>query len=90
MSGTRLMVLSYLGVLAVVPALCAVAHPLVRHHRTNGIRLLGAWLVVFVLGFVPSVGLWLSLVGTLVLLLVSARGIVRSLAGERFELFGER
>lgn len=91
---TIMLVLSYLGILALIPLLVEKDDNEVQWHAKQGILLLAAWIVLFialtVLGMVPVIGTVLGCAGTplvgLVALVVHIICIVKAVGGERFRV----
>ncbi|MCL4837456.1 MAG: DUF4870 domain-containing protein [Thermoanaerobaculia bacterium] len=92
---TLMLVLAYLGLLALVPLLVEKNDTEVQWHAKNGLVLTIAFIVLFVvlsiLGAVPAVGcltVFLWPVAGLGWLILSILGIVKATKGERFVIPG--
>ncbi len=91
---TIMLVLSYLGILALIPLLVEKEDAEVQWHAKHGIILLAAWIVVWIaliiISMVPVVGTvigcLLSVVLPLGILVVHIICIVKALNGEKFRL----
>ena len=91
---TIMLILSYLGILALIPLLTEKDDTEVQWHAKHGIVLLVAWIVLwivlFIIGMVPVVGqvigCLLSIVLPLGILAVHIICIIKAINGERFRL----
>ena len=98
---TLMLVLSYLGILALVPLLVEKEDPEVQWHAKHGLIMLGSWLVLFVgLSIVnamamalPGLNLIVSILGcgvypllSLGILVVHIVAIIKAVQGERLTL----
>jgi uncharacterized membrane protein len=91
---TIMLVLSYLGILALIPLLVEKEDAEVQWHAKHGIILLAAWVVVWIaliiISLVPVVGTvigcLLSVVLPLGILVVHIICIVKALNGDKFRL----
>ncbi len=86
-----MLVLSYLGPLALIPFLMEQEDEEVKWHSRHGLVLLVAWIilsiVIFILSFVPVLGCFFSLLSLFLglgILVVHIICIVKALNGERF------
>jgi uncharacterized membrane protein len=93
---TLMLILAYLGPLALVPILAEKDDPEVQWHAKNGIVLFGAWAVlcmidVFIVATLQVFGclytLFMMFVGLLYLALMAV-GIAKALRGERLVIPG--
>lgn len=91
---TLMLVLSYLGLLALIPLLVEKDDPEVQWHAKNGLVWTAAWIVLWVISMVlqvlPIIG---NLIGCLVLLVVGfgsiiihVMAIIKAVNGERMRL----
>jgi len=92
---TIMIVLSYLGLLALIPLLVEKDDKEVQWHAKHGLTLFVSWLILFVvvsiLGFIPMVGcitIPLHMVLGLGYLIVAILCIVKGVNGERFIIPG--
>jgi uncharacterized membrane protein len=91
---TIMLILSYLGILALIPLLVEKEDAEVQWHAKHGIVLLAAWIVVWIaliiVGMVPvvgtAIGCLLSVVLPLGILVVHIICIVKALNGDKFRL----
>lgn len=92
---TIFLVLSYLGILSLIPFLMKKDDPEVQWHAKNGVALFGAevivWIVLFILGFALRgvLGCGLGVINCVVwilFLLVSILCIVKAVGGQRFRI----
>ena len=81
-----MLVLSYLGLLALVPLLTVSDSESVRWHAKNGLVLtVGGGVALSILGRLPFVG-WLAIPGWLVLMVLAIVSIYRALQGVRVRI----
>lgn len=90
---TVMLVLAYLGLLALIPLLVEKEDKEVQWHAKNGLVLLAAFFIasiaMTILGFIPAVGcilLPLHLVLWVGYMIVIVLGIVKATSGQRFKL----
>jgi uncharacterized membrane protein len=80
------LVLSYFGILALIPFLTVKDSPYVQYHAKQGLVLgVGGFIILTVIGFIPFVNLITCLLGP-ALLVVNILGIVKALKGERWQI----
>jgi len=88
---TLMLVLSYLGLLALIPLLVEKDDPEVQWHAKHGLVLTAFWIVVFMvftmLSFIPGVGI-ISLFLWIPMLVVMVLCIVKATSGQRFKIPG--
>ncbi len=90
---TIFLILSYLGLLSLIPLLVKKDDPEVQWHAKNGLALLGAeivWVILqIILGFIPFLGCGIHIlgcvvwIGFLVLVIVC---IIKAVQGQRFRI----
>jgi len=87
------LVLSYLGILSLIPLLAKKDDPEVQWHAKNGVVLFGAeivWFIVqIIIGFVPVLGCGVHIIGCLAwlgILGLTIFCIVKALQGQRLRL----
>jgi uncharacterized membrane protein len=92
---TLFLVLSYIGILALVPFFAKKDDPEVQWHAKNGMALFGAeiaWIVIEIMLMfvrVPLFGCGMSMIGCVVwvgFIILSVMGIMKALKGERFRM----
>jgi len=90
-----MLVLSYLGLLALVPLLVEKDDPEVQWHAKHGLVLTAFWIVVFMvftmLSFIPGVGCVTSIISLFLwipMLVVMVLCIVKATSGQRFKIPG--
>jgi uncharacterized membrane protein len=92
---TIFLVLSYLGILSLIPFFMKKDDPEVQWHAKNGVALFGAeviiWIVLFILSFALRnvVGCGLSIINCVVwiaFLAISILCIVKAVGGQRFRI----
>lgn len=89
-----MLILSYLGILAVIPLLVEKDDPEVQWHAKHGIVLLAAWIIISiglsVLSILPVIGTIFGCAGIwllwIVVLVIHILCIVKALNGERFRV----
>lgn len=79
-------VLSYLGILVVIPLLAARDDPFVLGHARQGLWLLIGEVAVSILSGIPLFGYFVQLVGGLGCLVLAIMGIVAAAQGERRQI----
>ena len=91
---TVMLVLSYLGILALVPLLVEKEDSEVQWHAKHGLIMLGSWIVLFValgiLSFLPGIG-WILGCGffpllSLAIFVIHIVAIIKAVQGERLTL----
>ncbi|MEA2415765.1 MAG: hypothetical protein QOI58_2422 [Thermoanaerobaculia bacterium] len=92
---TIMLVLSYLGLLALIPLFAKKDDPEVQWHAKNGVALLGAEIAWMILGFIlvfahiPLLGCGFSMISCVVwlgFLALSIICIMKAVKGERFRI----
>jgi len=78
--------LSYLFLLCLVPLLTKKDSPFVQFHARQGLVLVVAWFVNWIIGIVPVIGWVVAFLGNLLLLGLSIMGIVNVVQGKKVEL----
>ncbi len=82
--------LSYLGILVIIPILLQKDNPYTKFHIKQGLALLIAsivWSIVsFFFGFIPIIGLIVSLIGWLFVTVLIIVGIANAIQGKEAEL----
>lgn len=84
--GNAIAVLSYLGILVVIPLLVAKDDEFVNYHTKQGLVLLVAGVIGMVIGVVPIIGWILAPFITLAWLIFAILGIINVLKNEKKEL----
>jgi uncharacterized membrane protein len=92
---TLMLVLAYLGLLALVPLLVEKDDPEVQWHAKHGLVLTAFWIIVFMvftmLSFIPGVGCVTSIISLFLwipMLVVMVLCIVKAVNGQRFKIPG--
>jgi len=75
--------LSYIGLLVLVPLLTAKDDEFVQFHAKQGLVLLIAAIAIAVVNIIPILGQIVSLIGGLACLVLAVMGIINVLNGER-------
>ena len=91
---TVMLILSYLGILALVPLLVEKDDTEVQWHAKQGLVLLGSWIVIFIalamLSRFPFIGMFLGVAVEpliwLVILIIHIVAMIKALKGERLIL----
>lgn len=78
--------LSYIGILCLIPLLAKKDSKFAQEHAKQGLVLLLAFVVLFVIGIVPVLGWLIAFFGDLILLVVSLVGLIKCLMGEFWEI----
>jgi len=74
--------LSYIGILVLIPLLTAKEDEFVRFHVKQGLVLLVAVIAVSMIGIIPLLGWLIAFVGGLTCLVLAVMGIINVLNGE--------
>ncbi len=79
--------LSYFGVLCVLPVLFRKDSTFAMHHARQGVVLLIAWVILWIgAATVPILGGFVWFIGSIVLFVLSALGVIRAASGDLWEL----
>ena len=78
--------IGYIGILCLVPLLGKKDSEFAQFHGKQGLILTICWIIIFLIGIIPILGWLISFLGTIALLALSIMGILKSLAGEYWEL----
>lgn len=78
--------LSYLGLLCLIPLLAKKDSKFAQEHGKQGLVLLIAWMVIWVVGIIPILGWIVGFIGSIVLLIVNLIALVKALMGEFWEI----
>ncbi len=87
--------LSYLGILVLVPLLAKKESPYAQFHAKQGLVLLITWIAIGIITVVPIIGWIIGPIASIVLLIFCIIGIINALGGQAKELpligqFGEK
>ena len=87
--------LSYLGIVVLVPLLAKKESPYAQFHAKQGLVLLIAWIAIGIITVIPIIGWIIGPIASIVLLIFSIIGIINALGGQTKELpligqFGEK
>lgn len=78
--------IGYIGILCIIPLLGKKDSEFAQFHGKQGLVLVIGWVINFLIGIVPVLGWILSFIGTIALLILSILGIIKALAGEKWEM----
>ncbi len=78
--------IGYLGILCLIPLLLKPKSQFAKFHGKQGLVLVIGWVINFFIGLVPFIGWFLGLIGMIALVVLSILGILKSLAGEYWEM----
>jgi fumarate reductase subunit D len=81
-----MLVLAYLGLLALIPFLTVKDSDYVRFHAKQGLAICIAWVALAVIAVIPILGQIIACFGFLALLVVSIIGIVKAFKPERWKI----
>lgn len=84
--GNAIAILSYLGILVIVPILVDKENDFVKFHIKQGLTLLVTGIISMFIGVVPIIGWMLAPFITLALIVLAILGIVNVLGGKKKEL----
>lgn len=88
-------ILCYLGILVLIPLLTEAKNdPFVKFHIKQGLALLIAWVITWVVGVIPVIGGLIGIIVSIVLFVLFIIGIINAASGKETELpiigkFGE-
>lgn len=74
--------LSYLGILVLIPLLTKKDSPYTKFHVKQGIVLLIAWVVLALVSWIPVLGWIIGIIGFFVLVVFFIMGVINSLSGQ--------
>jgi len=78
--------LSYIGILCLIPLLAKKDSKFAQEHAKQGLVLLIAFVILFVIGIVPILGWLIAFFGDLILLIVALVAFIKCLMGEFWEI----
>lgn len=78
------LILSYFGILCLIPLLTVKDSPFVQFHAKQGVVLLIAFVAVSIISIIPLIGWIVGCAGFIAGLVFAIMGIVKALAGERW------
>lgn len=81
-----MLILAYLGLLAIIPLVTVKDSEYVKWHAKQGLVLFGAAIVLSFLNVIPVVGQIVFCLGSLGVFVLSIMGIVKALAGQRWRM----
>ncbi len=81
-----MLILAYLGILALIPLLTVKDSDYVKWHARQGLALFGAAIVLMVVSVIPFVGWILGCAGNVAVLVCVVMGIVKALGGQRWRI----
>ncbi len=79
-------ILSYLGILVLIPLLVKKDDDFVHFHAKQGLVLLLVWVAVWILGMIPFVGWIFSSFLSVALLIICLIAIIKVLTGKKWEI----
>ena len=84
--GKLMAILSYVGVLSLVPYLAEKDNKWVRYHAIQGVNLFIIEVILYIIRVIPILGWIIGWLGSIVTLVISIIGIVNACNGEAKEL----
>lgn len=81
-----LAVISYIWILCLVPIILKSKNEFVMHHAKQGLVLFIAEIALCVIGLIPFIGWLIGFLGFWLILILSIIGIIKVLAGEKWEM----
>src|SRR5688572_4134409 len=81
-----MLVLSYIGLLSLIPLLTVKDSEFVKWHARQGLALSLAFVAVWIVSFFPILGTLVFLLGSLGIVVLSIIGIVKALDGVRWKI----
>ncbi len=79
-------ILSYLGILVLIPLLIKKDDDFVHFHAKQGLVMLLIWIAVWIISLVPFIGWVIGSLLYIALLIVSLIAIVKVLMGQKWEI----
>ncbi|MBI5073136.1 DUF4870 domain-containing protein [Candidatus Woesearchaeota archaeon] len=79
-------ILSYLGILVLIPLLIKKDDDFVHFHAKQGLVMLLVWIAAWIVALIPVIGWVFGSLFYIVLLIVSLIAIVKVLMGEKWEI----
>lgn len=79
-------VLSYIGILCLVPLLAKKESRFAQFHAKQGLVLFIVEVVVYIISIIPIIGWLIGIIGTLIFIVISVIGIIKVLNGEYWEM----
>ncbi|MBU4332548.1 DUF4870 domain-containing protein [Patescibacteria group bacterium] len=79
-------VISYIGILCIIPLLVKKQSKFAQHHARQGLVLFIGEIALIIIAVVPLLGWLLSFLGWIVAVLFSVMGIINALAGKMWEM----
>lgn len=84
--GNPIAILSYIGILFIIPLLATKDDEFVKFHVKQGITLFIAEIITFFIGIIPILGWIIGLVGWITWLVLSIIGIMNVMSGKQVPL----
>ncbi len=78
--------IGYIGILCLIPLILKPKSQFAKFHGKQGLILVIGWVINFFIGIIPFIGWLLGFIGMIALLVLSILGIIKSLAGEYWEM----
>ncbi len=78
--------LSYIGILVLIPLLAKKDSKFAQEHAKQGLVLVIAWVILFVIGIIPILGWIIAFFGNIVFLIVAIVALIKCLMGEFWEI----
>ena len=78
--------IGYLGILCLIPLLLKPKSKFAKFHGKQGLILVIGWVINFFIALIPFIGWLLGFIGMVALIILSILGILKSLAGEYWEM----
>jgi len=78
--------IGYIGILCLIPLLLKPKSKFAKFHGKQGLILVIGWVINFFIALVPFIGWLLGFIGMVALVILSILGILKSLAGEYWEM----
>ncbi len=78
--------LSYIGLLCLVPLLAKKDSKFAQEHGKQGLVLVIAWVVLWVVGVIPVLGWLVAFFGSILLLIINLIALIKVLMGSFWEI----
>src|SRR5579872_5645967 len=79
-------VLAYIGILFLIPLIAAKTSPFAKFHTNQGFVLFLCWIGIGMIGWIPILGWFIAIFGSLALFVFSIMGIIHALQGKMTRL----
>jgi uncharacterized membrane protein len=78
--------LSYIGLLVLIPLLAKKESKFAQEHAKQGLALIIAWVILWVVGIIPILGWIVGFFGSIILLILNVIALIKALMGQFWEI----